>query len=458
MNVDVDVIVAGAGAAGLAAALRSAEAGATVVLLEATPHFRTSNNTSMSTSMIPAGGSRWQSQLGIEDSPARFAADIVKKTAGSVDARLTSTLTEVAPEVVAWLADSCDVPLSLVTDFIYPGHSVARCHTVPDRSGSSLLRHLLSRVESSDKTAMMIPARLEQVQPDRDTGVFTATVRGGGGNTEFIRARSVVLASGGFGADPDLKQRHIPEIADATYHGGDGCRGDALRIGAELDADVGYLDAYQGHGSLAIPHAIIVTWAAQIHGAIILNSQGRRFADETQGYSEFARLVQRQPGGVAYVVLDRRIHGLCQPFADYQHLVEANAVRWVDDVEGLAGAISADPEVVAVEMDVVARIAAGEREDPFGRLPAAPGFLPPYGVIKITGALFHTQGGLLVDGEAMVLSHGHPIPGLYAAGGAAAGISGHGPAGYLAGNGLLGALGLGYLAGSSLSRRLSPSG
>jgi fumarate reductase flavoprotein subunit len=72
-------------------------------------------------------------------------------------------------------------------------------------------------------------------------------------------------------------------------------------------------------------------------------------------------------------------------------------------------------------------------------------------VVKVTGALFHTQGGLLVDGHARVLRDGRPIPGLYAAGGAAAGISGHGADGYLAGNGLLSALGLGYLAGRHLA-------
>jgi fumarate reductase flavoprotein subunit len=85
--------------------------------------------------------------------------------------------------------------------------------------------------------------------------------------------------------------------------------------------------------------------------------------------------------------------------------------------------------------------------DEFGRTFWEKPLRPPYGAVKVTGALFHTQGGLRVDANATVLHNGAPIPGLYAAGGAAVGISGHGAAGYLAGNGLLSALGLGYLAG-----------
>jgi fumarate reductase flavoprotein subunit len=76
-------------------------------------------------------------------------------------------------------------------------------------------------------------------------------------------------------------------------------------------------------------------------------------------------------------------------------------------------------------------------------------------VVKVTGALFHTQGGLAVDSHARVLRRGVPIPGLYAAGGAAVGMSGHGADGYLAGNGLLAALGLGYLAGRHAGHNIS---
>ena len=100
---------------------------------------------------------------------------------------------------------------------------------------------------------------------------------------------------------------------------------------------------------------------------------------------------------------------------------------------------------------MVQRSTAGLSPDLFGRTFPNTTLTPPYGVVKVTGALFHTQGGLQVDASARVLSGGVPIPGVYAAGGAAAGISGHGASGYLAGNGLLSALGLGYIAGSHVA-------
>ena len=145
-SADTDIVVAGAGAAGLAAALAAAEGGCSVTLIEASESFRTGNNTSMSTSMIPAGGSRWQAELGIDDSPERFESDVMLKTGGSADPVVTKALTAVAPELVAWLADHCDVPLDLVTDFRYPGHSRDRCHSVPDRAGRTLHSSLLAAV------------------------------------------------------------------------------------------------------------------------------------------------------------------------------------------------------------------------------------------------------------------------------------------------------------------------
>ena len=448
---DADVVVAGAGAAGTAAALAAAEAGASVVLLEASESHRQGSNTAMSTSMIPAGGSRWQAELGIDDTPERFADDIAKKTKGRADPTATKALTTVAPELVAWLADHVGLPLELVTDFRYPGHSRDRCHAVPDRSGRTMHNHLLGRIATAASITFVTPMSLDDVVLESDQ-VEAAIVKTPDGQVEPIRTRNVILATNGFGADASLVRRYIPEIADGIYHGGEGSSGHALRIGQRLGADVGYLDAYQGHGSVAAPHGVLLTWATVMHGALLLNVEGERFGDETEGYSEFGARVVGQPEATAWMVFDERIDAACRPFADYQDLLGAGAVRWASDTPALADVLGAPEATVGATLAAARAAATGEHFDAHGREFFEAPLEPPYAAVKVTGALFHTQGGLHVDPNARVQRSGAAITGLYAAGGAAVGISGNGADGYLAGNGLLSALGLGYLAGRDAAR------
>ncbi|NIR42334.1 MAG: FAD-binding protein, partial [Actinobacteria bacterium] len=115
------------------------------------------------------------------------------------------------------------------------------------------------------------------------------------------------------------------------------------------------------------------------------------------------------------MVYDRRIHELALRFADYLEVDASGAVRWADDVDALAAAIGAPAGNVQDTFAEVERIRAGEVEDPHGRTDWGEPLVPPYATAKVTGALFHTQGGLLTDGHARVLAGGEPVPGLYAA-------------------------------------------
>ena len=451
---DVDVVVAGAGG-GLAGALRAAELGSRVLLIDASEHFRRGNNTSMSTAMFPGAGSRWQRELGIEDSPEIFAADINKKTKGTADPVTTRTLTEVSAELVEWMADSQGVDLHLITDFHYPGHSVDRCHSIEGRKGDRVLAHLLSRVDADDSIDMLVPARLvDVVIPDQ--GDLTAIVEMPDGSREEIQTGSVLMATNGFGANTDMVRQYIPEIADAVYHGSDASRGDAIRIGANYGAQPAFLDAYQGHAALAVHGATLAGWATIMHGAVLVNTEGKRFGDETCGYSEYAAMLAGQPGARGWLILDDRVHEACLAFRDYQETVESGALRRAVDVAELATVIDVDASVLESTLNHAAAAARGETPDEFGRTAFEDVINAPFIAIKVQPALFHTQGGLLVDGNAQVLrSDGGTVRGLYAAGGAAAGISGHGADGYLAGNGLLSAFGLSYLAGQAASRLLT---
>ena len=270
------------------------------------------------------------------------------------------------------------------------------------------------------------------------------------GIEQEIITSSVVLATNGFGANAERVARHIPEVVDGLYFGGDHSLGDALEIGERLGADVGFLDAYQGHGSVATPHGVLITWTAMMNGAFLVNANGERFGDETTGYSEFTVKVIAQPESQAWMIYDKAVHEKALPFADYQQMVESGGIRWTDDVAGLASLIGCDEASISATLEGIANFGSGAAVDPLGRTLWPHDLEPPFTAIKVTGALFHTQGGLSVNEHANVLRGGKTIPGLYAAGGAAIGISGNGASGYLSGNGLLGALGLGYLAGRAI--------
>ncbi|MFT5221977.1 MAG: fumarate reductase flavoprotein subunit [Glaciecola sp.] len=452
---EVEVLVAGAGAAGCAAALAAAQAGLDVVLIEAEEHFRSGCNTSMSTSMVPAGGSRWQDALGVDDSPEQFRADIFRKTRGAADPVLAAALTDVAPQLVAWMNDDCDVPLDLVTDFLYPGHTRHRCHSVNDRAGATMHSHLLAAVARSPKITMAVPMRMNTLVESPDpAGGWVVSM---GDAKETVTATNVILATSGFGGDRGLVSQYLPEIADGLYFGGESSNGLAMRLAGSLSADTAFLDAYQGHGSVAVPMQVLLTWASIVHGGFMVNAVGERFGNESTGYSEFGSLVMRQPGGEAWVIYDRRIHELLIPFKDYRDILDQGGPKWVDDAAALATLIGASTEALDRTLQEANDAAQGRRACPQGRTNWGEALSGPLAVQRVTGALFHTQGGMYVDGQARVRRNGEPLAGLYAAGGAAHGISGHGADGYLAGNGLLGALGLGLIAGRDAAKATDPA-
>ncbi|WP_244930244.1 FAD-binding protein [Nocardioides sp. W7] len=443
---DVDLVVAGAGG-GLVGALRAARQGLEVLLVEASEHYRQGNNTSMSTAMIPGTGTRWQREQGVEDSPETFVGDVAAKTKGTGDLALARALAEASPRMLEWLADDLGVPLSLVTDFGYPGHSEYRCHTVPDRHGSTLLGHLVRAAAAEPRIHQLVPARVSGVELDDSGRAAIVTVTRPDGELEQVSAGAVLLATNGFGADRTLVARHLPEIADAVYHGSEASRGDALRIGGELGAATAFLDAYQGHAALSERGATLVGWATVMHGAVLVDLDGVRFGDETVGYSEYAAALASRRGASGWLVYDERVHEACLPFKDYRQSVEVGSLVRGADVAELASRTGLPEAALAATLAAAGAAASGRVPDPWGRQHFEAPLDPPYVAVRVVPALFHTQGGLVVDGDARVLrADGTPIDGLYASGGAAAGISGHGASGYLAGNGLLTALGLAFLA------------
>jgi fumarate reductase flavoprotein subunit len=451
-DVDVPLLIVGAGAAGLCAALAATEAGIEVLAIErdAVP----AGSTALSAGLIPAAATRLQRDKGIVDSPELFAADIQRKAKGEADAAVVDAVANGACVLVEWLMDRYGLPFEVVDNFNYPGHAVMRMHGLPTRTGSELIDRLRHAAETSD--IAILPQRIaDRLLAEPDGHIRGVEILRGDGKRERIGCETLILACNGFGGNADLVRRFIPAMSDALYFGHPGNRGDAVIWGEALGAKLAHLGAYQGHGSVATPHNILITWAVIMQGGIQINRDGLRFCDESQGYSEQAVEVLRQPGAIAWSVFDGRIAAVARQFEDFQNAERAGAILTGSSVEELAGLMRVPTATFASECANVERLKRKRGTDRFGRQ-FAPQQLcaAPFHAVKVTGALFHTQGGLAIDGVGRVRRQdGTLLPNLFAAGGAAAGVSGSSAAGYLSGNGLLTATVLGRLAGQAAARR-----
>ncbi|MBV9430711.1 MAG: FAD-binding protein, partial [Hyphomicrobiales bacterium] len=224
--------------------------------------------------------------------------------------------------------------------------------------------------------------------------------------------------------------------------------------GEKLGAKLAFMSGFQAHGSVAHPHGILITWAVITEGGFQVDAQGRRFANEGSGYSEQAEAVLGNVQGTAFDIFDERIAGIARQFEDFRNAEAAGAVISAATIRELATRLALPHSGLARTFEQVSAMKRGLIGDPLGRsFSGSPELTAPFKAVKVTGALFHTQGGLVVNREARVLKvDGSPLPNLLAAGGAAAGVSGSTAAGYLSGNGLLTATVLGRRAGQQAAR------
>jgi len=429
-DISFSVVVIGGGACGLVAALSAHDAGADVVVLErdALP----AGSTAMSSGMITAAGTQAQHAAGIDDdTPELFAADIQAKAGHQAEPALLAAICAESGPAIDWLVAAHKLDLELVEGAPYPGHSRQRTHAPPSRTGTDLMADLMRAVNDAGIDIVTNAAATELIhEGDRATGVRYARPDG---TEEVVGCGALILASCGFGGNPDMVAEHLPDMAEAIYFGHEGNKGDAVLWGRALGAETHHMGAFQGHGSVATPHAITVSWALLNGGGILVNAEGARFADESQGASELSATVCRQSGGAVWAVIDERLHAGALRFPDYQTLHELAAIKSGDTAAALA-------EACGLPVDAL--------QNTLATCDKTPPLAAPYHAIRVTGALLQTQGGLAVNTKAQVLKpDGSALPNLFAGGGAAQGISGNDGAGYLSCNGLLCAVTLGRIAG-----------
>ena len=452
MDADVDVLIVGAGACGLAAAIAAHDAGASVAIIEKLD--RPGGNSALSTGSVPAAGTRFQRDADIDDSTERFVADLIRKGGPTDCPEVLRRLVETSAATVEWLVDAVGARMVLITAYKHVGHSVPRLHAPASRRGQDLVDDLLAAAQKRGiPLAVGNAARSLVTEAGAVTGVEVET----GGEKHRIAARKTILAVNGFAGNRDLVARFCPEISGAQYFGARGSTGEAVLWGEELGAALGNIGSYQGYAAVSDPHGSLLSWTTIEKGGIILNAAGQRFGDESAGYSGYTPNVMAQ-GGPCFAIFDQRIFDVTAAEEEFVELAQYGGVKKADTAAALAALHRLDAAAVGATLADYNKAARGETTDKFGRrdFALAPLEAPLY-ICRVVPGLFHTQGGLMVDSDGRVLrANGKPIANLFAGGGAAAGLSGRaGAGGYASGNGLLSAIGLGRLAGLAAQREIA---
>jgi fumarate reductase flavoprotein subunit len=442
----IPVVIVGAGACGLSAAIRIRDAGIECVVLErdAMP----SGSTALSSGLIPAAGTRLQKALGIEDSQALFAQDVTRKAHGQATPHLVAAYTHAVAQAIDAL-ERHGITFQVLDGFLYPGHSVRRMHSVPELTGAALMASL-ERSATTAGADILTGATVRELWLDAQDCVLGVGFVRPDGRVEHLACGMLLLACNGFGGNPAMVGELLPAMRDAAFGGHVGNDGSAIAWGRAMGARLADLGGYQGHGSWVTPQGALMSWAVMMEGGVQLNARGQRFHDESQGYSEAAVNVLQQPHGIAWNVFDAPLLALARTFPDFVEAERAGALRTAGDEAALAALIGCDPALLRATLAEV----RPDANDRFGRR-FKRALQAPYYAVKVTGALFHTQGGLDIDENCRVLRHdGKALPNLLAAGGAARGVSGNEVWGYLSGNGLLSAVGGGWVAAGTVITQL----
>ena len=450
----VPLVVIGAGACGLSAALAARDAGAEPLVVERDVH--PAGSTGMSYGAICAAGTRQQRAAGIDDSTAALEADILAITNGQTDPELARLIAREAGPAVEWLAERHAIELTVETSWTGMGHAQPRLHAPPDRSGQTLMNMLMAALASAG-IDLVTGARASKLFANSENRVLGVAVTRPDGAVETIGCDALILASSGFGGNREWVRRHMPAVGEARYYGHEGNEGDGILWGQALGGAVADMGAYQALGSLADPQALVMPHTLLIGGGVQVNADGERFQNELEDISGQALKVLEQPGACCWMVYDRRLHDAAlERYQEYRDADTINAAKSAATVAGLAEACGLPAEALARTLARSAELAKTGRSDRFGRSFSVKDILePPYYAVRVTGALFHTQGGLVVDRHARVVdADGKPLPNLFAGGGAARSVSGPGEWGYLPGMGLCTAVTLGRIAGSEAARQV----
>ena len=467
----VDVVVVGAGGAGMTAAITATDAGKKVIVVESQPIA--GGNSVRSTGGMNAAKTPYQDKnefkeaAGVEktlataaekfadnetitalattvksqwdayqanpqgyfDSPELMALDTMIGGKGKNDPELVKILTQNSAAAIEWLAS---IGAELKSVGAAGGASVKRIHRPVDENGKTAAvgAYIVPILEKNvhDAGVEVITDTTAKKLLTENGKVVGVEAEGKDGNKVVIHAKSVIMATGGFGANHEMVEKYKPELKGFATTNADGAQGQGIEMASEVGAATVDMDQIQIHPTVHIDedgNAHLITEGVRGDGAILVNKEGKRFFDEVQTRDKVSAAEIQQTDGEAWLILDQK---MVDGAAVYQGYVNSGYAKTGKTIEELAKNINVDPATLAETMKNWAEIYANKVDLEFGRTSfSAENALDqaPYYAILVKPGIHHTMGGLKINTNTEVLNEkGEVISGLFAAGEVTGGIHG----------------------------------
>lgn len=454
-DIEVPIAVIGGGACGFTAAIAAARDGAEVYVFERDKN--PAGATAMSYGSICGAQTIIQSDGDIPDTTQALAEDIMRATRGQTNADLVNIMANESGPVIDWFTQELGFDLTIERNWKGFGHRCPRLHGTPNRSGVELMAMLMDAAENAGVTVITQAQVTQLIENESGDGVCAFIYDSPDGQLT-VGCDAIILACGGFAANHDLVAKHIPYMADALFYGCEGHTGEAIIWGEVMGAKLADLGGHQSLGSLAVPDCFIVPHTLLVDGGLQVNIHGERFENELEDISGQARRIIKQPDAKCWMIYDKKGHEKAwRIFGEYRDSEITKPYKSANDLEALSKTIGIHSKGFLKTMKKVEESIQSGVADKFGREFSPEQTLEaPYYAVRVTGALFHTQGGLCVDDTARVQKNaGGRFENIFAGGGAAQSISGPAEWGYVPGAGLMSAVTLGRIAGRNAAKQIS---
>ena len=490
-TVDADVVVVGAGGAGMTAAITAAAEGKSVVILES--QSMVGGNSVRATGGMNAGKTVYQDEnefgesAGVEktlktaaekyadnetitalaktvseqwaayqanptgyfDSVELMELDTMIGGKGINDPELVETLCANSADAIDWL-DEHGITLHNVSSF--GGASVKRIHRPVNAEGKtvSVGSYMIPLLQENCEKAgvkMMLDTTATEILTDANGAAVGVKATGASGETVTVNAKAVVLASGGFGANLDMVVKYKPELKGFMTTNAPGIQGQGIEMAQAIGAATVDMDQIQIHPTVEANTAALITEGLRGDGAVLINAEGKRFIDEVGTRDVVSAAEIAQTGSYSWLVVDQAMVDASSVIQGY---IKKGYTVTGETYEELGKAMGVDAAAFAETMEKWNGYVEAKNDPDFGRTSFAnPLNTAPYYAVKVTAGVHHTMGGLKINANTEVLNEkGEVIPGLFAAGEVTGGVHG---ANRLGGNAVADFTVFGRIAGAAAS-------